>query len=666
MSAFCSLTANACSSQEKLLFDGLFKDFEVHPSHYEPSYDSLHTREDFTCIIDTPEITLLDHPMLGFDVTQVAEKILSTAKAVGSNRKPFHALMSGRGSGKSRTICELRTELLKDHFQCLPIAITFNLRWETFFFRSETGNVKTRSTKIDLALEVVIRMASILYGVEADELFPIMEAKENFSQLKSFLSRGLIRGFIKHAVDRVEMKGKKVDYFILLIDESLRLASGIEGDTYSDIRGALLDTTLSDRFHTGVAMTSLAAAPISRTISGRGVASIEKPSKLPIDQTLISWLKIKPTPSSRLLLALLAPNPRSVQIFYNNILKTSFANQQISTQNFYSLFQNLNETLLPAYKGAEFPSDDLLFQILFCDQILLTSEVEAMITHSVFTNVLDGAHIDVTKIFPEPSVLIMYSSLVNAHDSEVVIQFKRTVDRTLQQLSVVRKDNVDTVLEVLFFEYLCLRILSTNSGERKVSPAQLLGIKLMTSMGIRLKNLLASNISLFRPEHLVDTMAMTPPSLNDTEEFSQFIGDLPRGLSIGLWKSAKGDPYDFLLMLRLDEFIDPFFFFFEIKSPNVWPDDNDRKEMIFTDRTQFVKSRAMLKRVTDKLPHDALLKADGYLYAYFVADDDVVSKFYEDSGRLVISGKEAQKFLRAFRDFYKAIRSLITDPIAKL
>ena len=56
-------------------------------------------------------------------------------------------------------------------------------------------------------------------------------------------------------------------YFVLLFDESLRLARGIEGDGYEDIRGALLDTNFGSKVHAGLVITSLAALPISKTIS---------------------------------------------------------------------------------------------------------------------------------------------------------------------------------------------------------------------------------------------------------------------------------------------------------------------------------------------------------------------------------------------------------------
>ena len=82
------------------------------------------------------------------------------------SRKLFHALMSGGGNGKTRTLCEIRAELLTNHFHCLPIANTLNGPWRTFVFRMESGDAREMSTRVDLALEIVIRMASTFLSKE--------------------------------------------------------------------------------------------------------------------------------------------------------------------------------------------------------------------------------------------------------------------------------------------------------------------------------------------------------------------------------------------------------------------------------------------------------------------------------------------------------------------
>ena len=59
-------------------------------------------------------------------------------------------------------------------------------------------------------------------------------------------------GGLRSTIQPLKPASKKVDYFVLLIDESLRLARGIEGDGYEDIRGALLNTKFGSKVHAGL------------------------------------------------------------------------------------------------------------------------------------------------------------------------------------------------------------------------------------------------------------------------------------------------------------------------------------------------------------------------------------------------------------------------------
>ena len=457
-----------------------------------------------------------------------------------------------------------------------------------------------------------------------------------------------------------------MEYFILLIDESLRLAEGIDGDAYNGIRGAVLDIIFKGNFHAGLVITSLAAGPISLTRSGRTVCIVDKPSKLPVIPTLLEWLRMVPSSSACLFVTLLTPVPRSVQILYHDVIKELFTNQEITTANFQYLFENLVRHLRNVFRGAKFPSDEMIFEILFKNQIVVTAEVQQMVMDSVLTNVMGGAIIGDSEIVPEPSLLMMYTSVGKAGFSDVAKQFVRTVDKTLGQLSAVRSDNVGTVLEVLYFEYLYMRILATNCGNMKVSPANLLGINSKLVRDFGLQDMLESSVSRFFFKDLMDSVNYTLPSLSTTKDFSRFIAELPADQSIGLWRSAKGDPFDCLLMLRLDGFPDPFFFFLELKSRKVSYGDKEGDTTAFKDRAQFKRCQALVKDVIGKLPEDALLKADGYLYTYFVADDNIESKFFKENRRMLISGTEAMRFLGLFNDFYRAIRGLVDDPILSL
>ena len=70
--------------------------------------------------------------------------------------------------------------------------------------------------------------------------------------LKRFWVSQRVSGGLRSTIQPLKPASKKVDYFVLLIDESLRLARGIEGDGYEDIRGALLNTKFGSKVHAGL------------------------------------------------------------------------------------------------------------------------------------------------------------------------------------------------------------------------------------------------------------------------------------------------------------------------------------------------------------------------------------------------------------------------------
>ena len=95
----------------------------------------------------------------------------------------------------------------------------------------------------------------------------------------------------------------------------------------------------------------------------------------------------------------------------------------------------------------------------------------------------------------------------------------------------------------------------------------------------------------------------------------------------------------------------PFFIFLELKSRKGSYGDKEGDTSAFEDIAQFKSCQALVKNVIGKLPGDAILKADGYLYTYFVADDNI-----RENRRMLISGTEARRFLGLSNYFYRAIR----------
>ena len=100
--------------------------------------------------------------MIDFNATEEAKLIERIARDRQSSRKPFFYLMSGRGTGKTRTLCELHSELLKEEYHCLSLAITFTDRWAGRPFLKKDSDLLEEETRKKVALEVISRMASVL------------------------------------------------------------------------------------------------------------------------------------------------------------------------------------------------------------------------------------------------------------------------------------------------------------------------------------------------------------------------------------------------------------------------------------------------------------------------------------------------------------------------
>ena len=97
------------------------------------------------------------------------------------------------------------------------------------------------------------------------------------------------------------------------------------------------------------------------------------------------------------------------------------------------------------FRCAKFSPDKLIFEILFKNRIVATAELQNVMD-SLLTNVIGGVIIGDSEIVPEPSLLMMYTSVGKAGLSDVAKQFVKTVDKTLGQLSTVRSDNVGIAL----------------------------------------------------------------------------------------------------------------------------------------------------------------------------------------------------------------------------
>jgi len=212
--------------------------------------------------------------------------------------------VAGVGSGKTRTIEELRRVLLTEE-GVLPLAITYNNYWH--LVGTELG--WSKSGKMCFALTVVARMASMLYGKPLVDVLSVMEP------YKASLTHGpnagvrVIHDFVLHAVEQVNAirEGKndkpKVTGVVLLVDETLVPVERMKDkfDTLFDVTQVLRDAILiypilpestgqSPPLKTALVISSLSPGPLgAREGGGRALEMVQLPAHLPAREIVQKW-----------------------------------------------------------------------------------------------------------------------------------------------------------------------------------------------------------------------------------------------------------------------------------------------------------------------------------------------------------------------------------------
>lgn len=240
----------------------------------------------------------------------------------------------------------------------------------------------------------------------------------------------------------------------------------------------------------------------------------------------------------------------------------------------------------------------------------------------------------------------------------------------VQGISVPEKTG--ELLEVCFQESMLLRIHALLASEgRDVKLREFLSLppalftRAFFSFGnkICLANIMASNVrqGSFSGEEIVTEDAL--PSFRKTkgkffEYFERYMGST--GMTGGFWKAAKGDPFDFLMMVLVEGHSAPLVLFLDMKSPLV--------------SSQPFESLAQARAVEDGLrdvtlgPNCAqLFNIENMLFMY-ITDYNGETEFV-NIGRagveqyllktIVMKSTQTKELLRVVWDVYKSGRNVL-------
>lgn len=264
-------------------FDKLFVNDRPHNCYLGGDWEEI--PKDSHIFIINDVVTTMPNDLLAFDLAQATDLILGVCNAPGSTRtKHLIETVRGQGGGKTRALEEIRKRFMTDTSHVLPIMITFN-NWTPF----------DETTDKSFEVSVVARMAVVLYDKTLDSVYEMFT--QNGQGLNGFEPISLIQGFVLHAMGRVnELRSDQVTHFVLGIDELVQgsRSSHNPKDPLCNLRKALLQKF--DPYRCALVVSSLEAAPLGFTESGRAIFPLKLPATLDPEEIMQKWWKIEQLP----------------------------------------------------------------------------------------------------------------------------------------------------------------------------------------------------------------------------------------------------------------------------------------------------------------------------------------------------------------------------------
>ena len=114
----------------------------------------------------------------------------------------------------------------------------------------------------------------------------------------------------------------------------------------------------------------------------------------------------------------------------------------ISKENISSRYSDLTEALARHYSRVRVLSDEILAEVVFGEEVVLTKEVEDLVVYSVFTNNVEEPILDETTFPPE----------TNIQSSGGNKKFDAEADTTIELLAGVGDNNIGVVMENFYFQ----------------------------------------------------------------------------------------------------------------------------------------------------------------------------------------------------------------------
>jgi hypothetical protein len=419
------------------------------------------------------------------------------------------------GGGKTRAFEEMRKVLLEEE-GVLTIAVTYNSHWSV---SSESGEsydswgkwIHAENAEISYALSLISRMASMFYGLELTKIVEMMN--NGRLTFPGNDPKELIRFFVRHMLEGIA-KYRRVDTFILLVDETLRMEDSIVnrfGVENSGITGVLRRALLDQEWHfngtalyVSLAISSLSIAPFERFPSGRTVTAILLPSKLNTTTIVTNiWNKENRFDKRvydhmlKLIAATVNSQPRCVEIVNTYITRNRRPDLELK-EFVLDIYENLIKAVGEKYIIVS-PSDSVWSALIFGGRVRLgDAGIRDAIKYSIITNSLHE-FAAVQELVPETSLIML--RVAASTGTNIAVDVASDMDSIIDRIAKTGGDTfiadavvsgIDSIIysiaktgregdiwETSYYEWMKIRIEAARRHKAKgehISISKLLGI----------------------------------------------------------------------------------------------------------------------------------------------------------------------------------------------
>ena len=291
---------------------------------------------------------------------------------------------------------------------------------------------------VGVVYSVITRLTSMLYGCPFERAQGVLEQLiPQLTSLKLGLAQFplLLVAFIKAVVEDMRQRGRPVDRFVLLIDETTKVDEILllkdikNSDPFAIIRHVFLGSDLQQ--YAGVkaalVMSSLTTTNLLHGAdSGLEYRPLIMPDTLDSTEVVLKWWlpqlgpavreSISASPRSiavlRMFAALCAQSPRAAEICGHYLAGRLNAGVPLDAALVKDVISELPGRVNNQYALAFVPDLPRMHAYLFNEALPVDNYVLAIIRRGIFTNTINTFR-DTPSIIPESSVIIMTTAIMN-------------------------------------------------------------------------------------------------------------------------------------------------------------------------------------------------------------------------------------------------------------